>query len=269
MAESLLLALDTPIELILVEPDEAAAEAQRRRLERFGAAIEWRSRVGAIDGSVHAVIANELLDAQPVHRLRFADGRWCELLVGAGPDAAFRDHPAPISDPALLEPLSGLSPAADQIVEVSPARADLAAALANLIGSGLLLLFDYGYPRRALYDPRRRRGTLMTFRRHAPGENPYAYPGEQDISCHIDIDQVRAAAASAGLTAWRPQSQAAWLQALSADLLSPPDDAPARIAASRALEALCDPEGLGRIAVMAATRGPIEALPGLGSRPQS
>ncbi len=259
LAESLLAALEqrlgAPIALTLVEGDDAAAEGQRRRLAAAGGAIEWRSDIANVPPGAHLVIANELLDAQPTHRLRFEGGRWRELLVECSPQGVFRDRPSDVSDPALLAPLRDAQPREGQVVEVSPMRAELVGALAGLLGNGLLLLFDYGYPRRELYDSRRREGTLMTFRRHVPGEDPYAYAGEQDITCHIDIDQVREAATAAGLVWHPPRSQAEWLGEFGEPLLRGIADARARLAARRALEALRDPDGLGRIMVMSTSRG--------------
>ena len=267
LAESLLAALDAPIALTLIEGDEAAAERQRARLAHApgaAGAVEWRREIGEASGGAHLVLANELLDAQPVHRLRFGEEGWSELLVDCGDDGRFCDAPAPVRDEQLLAPLRDATAAVGQIAEVSPARGEIAATLAGLLGEGLLLLFDYGYPRAQLYDRRRLGGTLMTFRRHAPGEDPYAYAGEQDITCHIDIDQVREAVEGAGLE-WRaPRSQAAWLGEQRSALLAGIADAGQRLAARRALDALSDAEGLGRIAVMAASRGPIGALPGFG-----
>lgn len=262
LAESLLAALDAPVALTLIEGDEVAAERQRARLAHASGAVEWRREIGEAAGGAHLVLANELLDAQPVHRLRFGPQGWTELLVDCGADGRFCDAPAPVRDERLLTPLRDATAAVGQIAEVSPARGEIAAALAGLLGEGLLLLFDYGYPRAQLYDPRRLGGTLMTFRRHAPGEDPYAYAGEQDITCHIDIDQVREAVEGAGLD-WRaPRSQAAWLEGQRSALLAGVGDAAQRLAARRALDVLSDADGLGRIAVMAASRGPIGALPG-------
>lgn len=268
LAESLLEsldALDAPVALTLIEGDEAAAERQRGRLAGARAVVEWRREIGDAAGGAQLVLANELLDAQPAHRLRFGGEGWSELLVDCVGDGRFCDAPAPVRDARLLAPLRGVAATPGQIAEVSPARGELVESLAGLLGEGLLLLFDYGYPRAQLYDPRRLGGTLMTFRRHAPGEDPYAYAGEQDISCHIDIDQAREAVEAAGLD-WRaPRSQAEWLGQIGSGLLAGIEDARARLAARRALEALSDAEGLGRIAVMAATRGAIGELPGLGS----
>lgn len=267
LAESLLAALerrlDASLALTLVEGDGAAAEGQRRRLARFDDAVEWRSDIADIPPGAQLVIANELLDAQPVHRLRFEDGGWVELLVDWAAIGGFCDRPAPPGSAALLAPLRDVEAREGQIVEISPARAEIVGALAELLGEGLLLLFDYGYPRGELYDSRRRGGTLMTFRGHAPGEDPYAYAGERDITCHIDIDQVREAVTVAGLV-WRPvRHQGDWLAELGAALLEQVEGTAAQLAARRALEALSDPEGLGRVAVMAGARGPIGDLPGL------
>ena len=68
LAESLLTALDTPIELTLIESDPVAAAAQRQRLARFTTPLEWCDDIASSPAHAQIVIANELLDAQPVHR---------------------------------------------------------------------------------------------------------------------------------------------------------------------------------------------------------
>ncbi len=249
-----------------IEPDEHAAEAQDERL----GIIHNIHRVHSIDQLTvpqHLVIANELLDALPVHRLRFINGTWKELLVDYSPVNGFHDAVAEVRETALLEPLSAIEPAEGQVAEVAPDRADVVTRLAGRIAdAGMLLLFDYGYSRARLYAPWRRDGTLMTFRRHVPGDDPYAHPGEQDITAHIDIDQVRAAARAAGLTPLPGLSQSEWLHRLGAAVLPPVADAladtNAYLSARRAAETLTDPAGLGRIAVMGFTRGRVGTLPG-------
>lgn len=264
LAEALLEALPTAVELTLVEPDATAAAQQRERLARFAGRVVWQEEINAVSSGAHLVLANELLDAQPVHRLCFAGGEWRELLVDWSAETGFCDRAAPLSNASLANPFEDLEAVEGQLAEVSPARAEITAALGRLIGEGAMLLFDYGYTRHELYDQRRREGTLMTFRRHAPGEDPYAYPGEQDITCHIDIDQAMAAMAAAGLRAWPPRSQSEWLGEIGEWLLPPRREAAAHLAARRALEMLTDDGGLGRITLLAAARGPTEALAGLG-----
>ena len=253
----------------LVEPDAAAGRQQRERLRhthpnRLVHAI--RSLDQLSDGH-HLVVANELLDALPVHRLTFRDGRWQELYVDYSPALGFHDVAADVRDAALLDPLCDVNPAECQSVEVGSGRASVVTELANAVAEwGLLLLFDYGYSRSRLYASWRRDGTLMTFRNHVPGDDPYAHPGKQDITAHIDIDQVSEAAQAAGLTSLPPLNQAEWLHNLGAAVLPAVADAETDtnryLAARRGAETLTEPAGLGRIAVMGFSRGSIAPLPG-------
>lgn len=253
--------------MTLVEADPCAAAHQRERLQSIhnfhtiSAIAQLESR------SCQLIIANELLDALPVHRLQFRDDEWQELRVGFSAARGFHDAPAPVSDLRLLAPLVDISPSRGQIVEVSPERADVVRAMASaLADNGLLLLFDYGYRRSRLYAPWRRDGTLMTFSRHVPGDDPYQYPGEIDLTAHIDIDQAEQAALAAGLVTLPVQSQAEWLHQIGADLMPAVADATVGtadyLAARRAIEALTDPAGLGRINVLGYRRGESSPLPG-------
>lgn len=253
----------------LVEPDAAAGEQQRERLLQVHSdlLVDQILSIDQLSGHYHLVIANELLDALPVHRLSFSGGRWTELFADYSPTLGFREISAAVSREALLQPLAGITPADGQVVEVAPDRASVVTRLANAVADGgLLLLFDYGYPRARLYASWRRDGTLMTFRNHVPGDDPYAHPGEQDITAHIDIDQVGEAAQVAGLTALPALNQAEWLHNLGAAVLPAVADAHVDtgryLAARRAVETLTEPAGLGRIAVMGFSRGRIAPLPG-------
>ena len=252
----------------LVEPDSVSAQRQCARLRSLHSPQQtrWISSVDELGGG-YFILANELIDALPVHRLKFDGGRWRELLVGYSPTRGFHDQPADVTDDRLLTPLRDFTPSEGQIVEVAPERSAMVTALARAVtDNSLLLLFDYGYPRERLYAPWRRDGTLMTFRNHIPGDDPYAHPGEQDISVHIDIDQVREAACQAGLTPLPALSQSEWLHQLGAATLPAVADAETDtnryLAARRAVETLADPAGLGRIAVMGFTRGALDTLPG-------
>ena len=255
----------------LVEPDGQAHRRQRERLQlvHHDRLILQISSLDQLD-SQHLIIANELLDALAVHRLLFRDGRWQEIYVDYSLSHGFHEAAAESSATALLEPLADLTPGDGQVAEVAPQRAATVRALAEAVADGgLLLLFDYGYPRGRLYAPWRRAGTLMTFRNHIPGDDPYAHPGEQDITAHIDIDQVNEAAQDAGLTALPTLTQAEWLHNLGAAVLPAVADAgidaSRYLSARRAVETLTDPGGLGRIAVMGFTRGSNDPLTGWAS----
>lgn len=275
MAESILRQLhatsaDVASELsyVLVEPDAAAAERTRSRLSQVHEArqLQFCSAIAEMP-SADLVVANELLDALPVHRLVARAGAWREIYVDCSRALGFHDWEWELSDGSLLDPLMGVEPSEGQIVEVSPLRAEIVESLAGRVcDGGLLLLFDYGYERSRLYASWRREGTLMTFRKHVPGDDPYVSPGETDITCHVDIDQVVEAAESAGLTSLPSRSQAEWLHDLGAAVLPSVADAGGDrsryLAARRAAETLTDPAGLGRVAVMGFVRGEVASLSG-------
>ena len=240
----------------LVEHAPAAVERQRRRLAALGERVSWIDYQHAPMQGL--LFANELLDAQPVHRLRWGKGFWEELyvcLVGE----RFAEQAGPVSSESLLTPLAEVAPGGGQVVEVCPAAGRLVSELAGSLERGLLLLLDYGYQRERLYAPWRREGTLLTYYRHTPGSDPYARPGEQDLSCHVDVDAVIEAATNAGLEALPVRSQAEYLMELGVaqapDLGARGAELEAELSRRRAVEVLTDPEGLGRVQVMAFSRG--------------
>ncbi len=256
---------------VLVERSEEARAQQQRRLAYLGARVSWVAALGEVAPIAGVVVANELLDAQPVHRMRWSDegGAWEELFVGLSGSETFIDVPEAVSQSGLLAPLTGIEPADGQVVEVCPGLPSLVNELATALGAGALLLFDYGYGRERLYASWRGSGTLMTFHRHTPGEEPYVRVGEQDMTCHVDVDTVCEAAEGAGLAAYPTVSQADWLRGVGAASTPPVGEGgrgaemESYLSRRRAVETLSDPGGLGRIQVMAFARGGLGALPGL------
>ncbi|MCY3568754.1 MAG: SAM-dependent methyltransferase [Chloroflexi bacterium] len=258
------------IEYTLVEPDDQAADSQRRRLAHFPNVTRVPA-ISQLSAEHRLVFANELLDAVPVHLLRFEDGRWRERYVDYSSGSGFRLCSRALDNERLLETLRDTSPTDGLVAEVAPERGEIVHALSQAVAErGLLLLFDYGYRRDRLYAPWRMDGTLMTFRKHVPGDDPLAHPGEQDITCHIDIDQVIESAQAAGLNPMPALTQSEWLHQLGAAVLPAVADADgdtaAYLAVRRAAETLTDPAGLGRIAVLGFTRGDFPPLPGWMSR---
>ncbi|MYE07028.1 MAG: hypothetical protein F4Y04_07400 [Chloroflexi bacterium] len=253
----------------LIEADPGTSHRQRERLRALlpPSQIDSIPHIDELAGGYHLVLANELLDALPVHRLTFRDGVWQEVYVQHSAANGFHEIAGEVSDQALLLPLQDVRPSENQIVEVAPERASIVRRLAHAVGDpGLLLLFDYGYSRERLYASWRRDGTLMTFRNHVPSDDPYGHPGEQDITAHVDIDQISDAVQASGLTPLPRLNQAEWLHRIGAAVLPAVADAEvdtsSYLAARRATETLADPAGLGRVAVMGFTQGPIGSLPG-------
>jgi SAM-dependent MidA family methyltransferase len=78
----------------------------------------------------------------------------------------------------------------------------------------VLLLCDYGLPRRHYYHPERMSGTLRChFRQHAH-DDPFINVGVQDITAWVDFTRVAEAAASRGLALRGFATQTAFLLGL-------------------------------------------------------
>ena len=214
------------------------------------------------------VLANEFLDALPVHVVEVHEGRPREVLVATGCDGAFEEVLGELSSPAVAEHLAALDAAGvalleGQRLEVRPAVAAWAAEVGRRLATGLVLVLDYGAPASDLYAPRRRAGTLMTYRGHvADGspDAPYHEVGERDITAHVDTTALAAALGAAGLDLLGETSQAELLVGCGLQGLLQH----AQAAAETTLEALelrsavmrlLDPRHLGGFRAVLAGRG--------------
>lgn len=239
---------------------ERAPDRQRQIHERLGAIgaadVLEPDDGGPIDG---AIVANEVLDALPVHRVEGrADGEIVELFVGLDGAGRLIAVPGPASTPAIRARLDGegirIAPGqrAEVCLAVEAWIADAAAGLRR----GLLLLVDYGHPAAALYDPAR--GSLLrAYIRHRVHDDPFANVGRQDLTAHVDLTAVASTAVAAGLVHLGTTSQAAFLAGLGAgNLLADLQADPATtlqsyLEARSALFRMLDPGVTGRFAVIA------------------
>ncbi len=240
-------------------------EIEPRRLETIATRLAAAGRTEILverDASgqpVHGVvIANEVLDALPTHRLIFRDGMLRELLVGWR-NGRFVDVEADPSTPALVERLAseGISLVDGQRAEICLAMEPWLAAAASGLERGVLLLIDYGYPAAELYDPTRRRdGTLRAYLRQRVHDDLYRHVGRQDLTAHVDVTAVERAALTAGLSRLGTTTQAEFLIGLGAqDLLQAIQSDPATsledyLAVRSAVMRLLDPGAMGRFRVM-------------------
>jgi len=200
------------------------------------------------------LIANELLDALPVHQVvMHADGLR-EVYVDVC-DGRLVAREGPLSTPALAAYLDRLGVVLEPgwRVEINLRALDWIRDAAGRLRRGFMILVDYGHEARELYSPTHASGTLTTFARHtmagpesSPGTPPWlAQPGEHDITAHVDFTSVRAAAEAEGLTTLGFLDQTYFLLGL-ANLENPANLAnPANLKKRLALKTLMMPGGLG------------------------
>lgn len=215
LAADLLLALERLGRLparyrILELSGELRARQQATLAERaphLAARVEWLDALPeAFDG---VVVGNELLDALPVHLVR-----WGEPVLerGVAVDAAgalvWQERPA---TGAVLAAARDIPAAPGTLSELGLAARAWVASLAERLGRGALLLIDYGFPRGEYYLPQRAEGTLMCHYRHHAHADPFWWPGLNDITAHVDFTAVADAGFEAGLEVLGYTSQASFL----------------------------------------------------------
>ena len=201
---------------------EASAEARRAHAGTLGDVADRLGSSGPVlpDSFEGVLIANELLDALPVHQVVMRDEGLREVYVDAargsqprdrGPErAALQLVEGPLSTPALAEYLDRLGVTLEPgwHVEINLRAVDWIRDAARRLRRGFIILIDYGHDARELYSATHSAGTLTTFVKHRSGgpegsqDTPawLQQPGDQDLTAHVDFTSVRAAAEAEGLT---------------------------------------------------------------------
>jgi len=145
------------------------------------------------------IIANELLDNLPAAvALRSTDG-WLEEAVTVD-DGRLRASRVP----ARLEVAAWAARHASEVpvgsrVEVQLAAGEWLRCALGMLGSGAVVVIDYGDTGGGLAD-RRAEGTMRTYRAHHLGPDPLLEPGATDITMDVDFSALTAAAESVGAT---------------------------------------------------------------------
>lgn len=194
------------------------------------------------------VLANEVLDALPVHILHWRDGIALERGVGHDATQGFVWLDRPLSDAELARHVQALPVEGDDYLsEVSLAVPALVRSLGDRLAQGGLLFLDYGFPRREFYHPQRQRGTLMCHYRHHAFDDPFFLPGLTDLTAHVDFTAVADAGLEVGLEVMGYADQAHFLVncGLLDELAGLGVESPGYAAAATAARKLLSPAEMG------------------------
>jgi len=209
--------------LHLVEAGAAAREAQRATLGEV--ADRLTSSGPELPSSFEGtLVANELIDAFPVHQVVMRAEGLREVYVDVSDDRLVaRD--GPLSTPALRDYLDRLGVTLEPgwRVEINLRAIDWIRDVARRLRRGFVVLIDYGHEARELYSATHASGTLTTFAQHtmagpeAGRQTPpwLLKPGDQDITAHVDFTTLRTAAEEAGFSTLGFLDQTYFLLALA------------------------------------------------------
>ncbi len=210
--------------------------------------VHW---LDALPDSISGVVvANEVLDALPVHLLRWKDGRIFERGVASEGDHVFVWQERLLEIPALLAIAQQIVVPDDTLSEISLAARGLVSSLSERLRQGVLLFIDYGFGAREYYHEQRVCGTLMCHYRHHAHDDPFFLPGLQDITAHVDFTAAAEAAIDAGLHLYGYTTQAHFLINCGiTDLLAQTDPESVRdyLPLSAQLQKLTSPAEMGEL----------------------
>jgi SAM-dependent MidA family methyltransferase len=180
----------------------------RERVPHLVARVHW---LDALPENISgAVIANEVLDALPVHLLRWKDAGIAERGVASeGGNFVWLERPP--ENPALLETAQRIGVPDNYLSEISLAARGLIVSLCERLQQGVLLFIDYGFGAGEYYHPQRNQGTLMCHYRHHAHDDPFFLPGLQDITAHVDFTAAAECAIDSGAHLLGYTSQAHFL----------------------------------------------------------
>ena len=181
----------------MVETSPALRDEQAKRLPRRP---NWADRLEHVPTGPLFLIANEFFDAVPIRQYIMRKGQWRERVVGLKDDAL---------TPGTGKAAPNWRAAPEGAIHE---RSPLGAAIATLIGErlnrdgGAALIIDYGYA----HTPPEGADTFQALQNHAYVD-PFATPGEADLTAHVDFPALATAAAC---TASRIVPQGEWLARL-------------------------------------------------------
>jgi SAM-dependent MidA family methyltransferase len=255
-----------------------AIEVSQPRLEGLHTRLETADLAGSLEPAdtvpaPGAVLANELLDALPIHRVEGSATGLLERYVDLDGDGALTTV---LTAPSTSDLQARLDAERIQLAPGQPAEICLAIdpwlnEAAAPLKRGLVLILDYGAPAAELYAESRG-STLRAYQRHRVHNDPLVAIGRQDLTAHVDLTAVERAAAATGLELLGRTTQAEFLAGLGigellVDLQSRPDTTlEGYLAAKSAVVRMLDPRATGNFAVLRFGRG---LPPGLPPDPQT
>ena len=235
------------VRYVIIEPDEVLRKAQR---ETLGPELASKLHHDAALGTGPGVfLCNELLDAFPVHRVRWDGSAWQELWVSEDESAlsefAFRE--GPLSRPSLPEEVAGHGPELPPgwTTDICPEVGCWLHEVARMPFTGAVLILDYGFTEEAHFAPERFEGTLRRYWRHQMDDKVLLDLGEADLTAHVDFSRVSGLASARGFTVGEFTEQGRFLTRLLMDAFNHHGVAP-DAATQRQFHTLTHPGHMGR-----------------------
>jgi SAM-dependent MidA family methyltransferase len=209
-----------PQNYFILEVSGELQERQNKLFEKYLphllSRIKW---LGNLPSKFNGLIlANEVLDAMPVHLVVWHSNSLFERgVVWDGKKFEWSDRL--LIEGELFKTAQEIIPRASlnnrhidtYISEINLSVRGFIKSLANILQDGAVVFIDYGFGRNEYYHYQRNHGTLMCHYRHHAHDDPFYLPGLQDITSHVDFTAITDAATGEGLELLGYASQAQFL----------------------------------------------------------
>ena len=192
------------------------------------------------------VIANEVLDAMPVHLFTQNKNNLSEIYIDLDKDNNLIQKPYTCNNNRLKEYVETYLPKNiyPYTSEANLFINDWIKQCHTMLNKGAVFIIDYGFPQHEYYHPDRNQGTLMCHYQNTSHLNPLINIGEQDITAHVNFSHIANAAFDAGFNITGYTNQASFL--LNNEILNIiMDDASTNT--RQALKTLLQPSEMGEL----------------------
>jgi NADH dehydrogenase [ubiquinone] 1 alpha subcomplex assembly factor 7 len=189
----------------LIEISPVLEKIQRDTLGKSGAVVHWHRTLSEVPGGPAIILANEFIDALPVHQMvKQADG-WHERVVSlnAAGNLVFGVSTHPVPHFERVVPKKAKAAPMGSIYEWRSDN-DAFEIGQRVRDNGAALIVDYGHSQSDVGD------TLQAMGEHAYADL-LAEPGSVDITAHVDFEALGMAAESMGAAQHGPIEQSDFL----------------------------------------------------------
>lgn len=161
------------------------------------------------------MLANEVLDAMPVHRFQYDQNKLWESFISVNDQGELQEKWQQMETGELSryieQDILSINLPQPYCSEVNWLAKGWINQIATCLKQGVLIAIDYGFPRHEYYHPDRRSGTLMCHHQHHSHPDFLHNPGEQDVTAHVDFTMIAETAHESDLHVAGFTNQAAFL----------------------------------------------------------
>jgi SAM-dependent MidA family methyltransferase len=188
---------------MMIETSPYHRTKQKETLHHLSESIVWYERIEQFYQDVPRfsgiVFSNELFDAFPVHVIQKKENSLYEIFITSR-EGQLVETMVPLENEEIIAYLQerNISLVDGQRFEVPLMMKQFILEMGSLLQKGVLFTVDYGYTDEEWQLPARREGSLRGYYQHQLITNPLVFPGEMDLTTHIQWDALRMYGEEAG-----------------------------------------------------------------------